>query len=69
MEREIAIAGYYEAPPKRKSGRDIFDWLSEAASGAMQATGVEKGEIDGLITNAALGGGGSPFWAILAAEH
>jgi acetyl-CoA acetyltransferase len=68
MEREIAIAGYYEAPPKRKSGRDIFDWLSEAASGAMQATGVEKGEIDGLITNAALGGGGSPFWAILAAE-
>ena len=68
MERGIAIAGYYEAPPKRKSGRDIFDWLSEAASGAMQATGVEKGEIDGLITNAALGGGGSPFWAILAAE-
>ena len=68
MDREIAIAGYYEAPSKRKSGRDIFDWLSEAASGAMRATGVEKAEIDGLITNAALGSGGSPFWSILAAE-
>ena len=68
MDREIAIAGYYEAQPKRKSGRDILDWLSEAASGTLRSAGVEKAEVDGLIVNAALGGGGSPFWSILAAE-
>ena len=68
MDREIAIAGYYEAQPRRKSGRDILDWLSEAASGTIRAAGVEKAEVDGLIVNAALGGGGSPFWSILAAE-
>jgi acetyl-CoA acetyltransferase len=68
LDREIAIVGYYEAQSKRKSGRDILDWLSEAASGTLRAAGVEKNEVDGLITNAALGGGGSPFWSILAAE-
>jgi acetyl-CoA acetyltransferase len=68
MDREIAIAGYYEAQSKRRSGRDILDWLSEAASGTLRSAGVEKAEVDGLITNAALGGGGSPFWSILAAE-
>src|SRR4051794_3810453 len=68
MDREIAIAAYYEAQSQRKSGRDVFDWLAEAATGALANAGLKKTDVDGLITNAAQSGASSSFWSILVAE-
>ena len=68
MDREIAIAAYYEADPMRKSGRDIFDWLAEAAAGVLDAAGLKKTDVDGLITNMAQSGASSSFWSILVGE-
>ena len=68
MDREIAIAAYYEAQSQRKSGRDVFDWLAEAATGALANAGLKKTDVDGVITNAAQSGASSSFWSILVAE-
>src|SRR3954449_8695408 len=68
MDREIAIAAYYEAQSQRKSGRDVFDWLAEAATGVLANAGLKKTDVDGLITNAAQSGASSSFWSILVAE-
>ena len=68
MDREIAIAGYFEAQSQRKSGRDVFSWMAESATGTLNAVGLRKADVDGLIVNMALTGGGSVFWSILAAE-
>jgi acetyl-CoA acetyltransferase len=68
MDREIAIAAYHEAQSQRRSGRHVFDWMAEAATGTIEAAGLRKMDIDGLIVNMALSGGGSVFWSILSAE-
>ena len=68
MEREVAIAAYYEAQSKRRSGRDVLAWTAEAAKGALAAAGLGKQDVDGLITNTALSSAGSPFWSILVAD-
>ena len=69
MDREIAIAAYYEAQPQRKGGRDVFDWAAEAAHGVLDAAGMKKTDVDGLITNMAQSGAGSTFWSILVSEY
>jgi acetyl-CoA acetyltransferase len=68
MDRDIAIVSYYEAQHQRKGNRSTFDWLAECATGALDAAGLKKTDVDGVITNMAQSGATSTFWSILVAE-
>jgi acetyl-CoA acetyltransferase len=69
MDRDIAIASYYECQPQRKGNRTVFDFATEAATGALEAARLKKTDVDGVITNMAQSGATSTFWSILISEY
>jgi acetyl-CoA acetyltransferase len=55
--------GYAETKIVEKSERDVWDIGAEILEVLLQRTGFEKGEIDGMLVNAALTGAGNCFWS------
>src|SRR5690606_3684852 len=65
---DVGIAGYSEIPNRFRSGQSAYDLAGEALVALQQATGVEIGEIDGLVVAAALSEGANPFYAAYMCE-
>jgi acetyl-CoA acetyltransferase len=61
--RDVAIVAYSETKIVQKSDRDVWELGAEILEDLLNKTGMEKGEIDGLILSAAQTGAGNPFWA------
>ncbi|MEP9377531.1 thiolase family protein [Aquabacter sp. CN5-332] len=68
QDRSIAIIGYAEAANVRGSGRSALDLAGEVLAGALKATGLARGDIDGLACTQAMSEAGNPFWSNLLAE-
>lgn len=61
--KDIAIAAYYETSFSRKPDRDVYDYATEAATGALKKAGLGKRDIDGLVVTMALSGASEPMWS------
>ena len=61
--RDVAIVAYSETNIVQKSDRDVWELGAEILEDLLNKTGMEKGEIDGLILSGSQTGAGNPFWA------
>ncbi len=66
---DTAIVGYAETKIERRSGRDIWDFGGEILSSLIASTGIEKGEIDGMLVNGCMTGAGNAFWSQTTADY
>lgn len=65
---DIVIAGYAETPVQFRSGRSAYDLAGEALAQLIEATGVEKGAIDGMSVTVPLSEAANPFFAVYMTE-
>lgn len=61
--RDTAIVAYSETKIVQKSDRDVWELGAEILEDLLNKTGMDKGEIDGLILSGSQTGAGNPFWA------
>ncbi|HKT77771.1 MAG TPA: thiolase family protein, partial [Sphingobium sp.] len=66
--RDAAIVGFAETKIEARSGRDIWDFGAEVLESLIRTTGIEIGEIDGLLINGSMTGAGNCFWSQTTAE-
>jgi acetyl-CoA acetyltransferase len=67
--RDTAIVGYAETRIVEKADCDIWELGAEILEKLLDATGYEKGEIDGLILSSSMTGAGNPFWSQATADQ
>lgn len=67
--RDTAIVGYAETKIVEKSDRDVWELGAEILESLLGKTGVEKGEIDGLILSSSMTGAGNCFWSQTTADQ
>lgn len=67
--RDSAIVGFAETKIETRAGRDLWELAGEVLNSLTARTGIEKGEIDGMLINASMTGAGNPFWSHTAADH
>ncbi len=61
--RDNVIVGYAEAKNVARSGRDVWDFAGEVLDSLIERTGIERSEIDGIITGPSLTGASTAFWS------
>ena len=61
--RDTAIVAYAETKIVLKSDRDVWELGAEVLEELLNKTGLEKGEIDGLVLSGSQTGAGNPFWS------
>ncbi len=61
--RDTAIVAYAETKIVVKGDKDVWALGAEVLEDLLNKTGMEKGEIDGLLLSSAQTGAGNPFWA------
>lgn len=67
--RDAAIVGFAETKIETRAGRDIWELGGEILSSLTARTGIDKGEIDGMLINASITGAGNCFWSQTTADH
>ncbi len=61
--RDTAIVAYAETKIVTKSDKDIWELGAQVLEELLEKTGMEKGEIDGLVLSSSQTGAGNPFWS------
>ena len=67
--RDSAIIGFAETKIEPRSGRDVWDLGAEILESLIASSGIEKGEIDGMLINGSMTGAGNCFWSQTTAEY
>ncbi len=67
--RDTAIVAYAETKIVTKSDKDIWSLGAEVLEELLNKTGMEKGEIDGLILSSSQTGAGNCFWSQTTADQ
>ncbi len=67
--RDAAIVGYAETKIVEKSDVDVWELGAQVLEELLDRTGLEKGEIDGLILSSSQTGAGNPFWSQTTADQ
>ena len=67
--RDAAIVGYAETKIVEKSDVDVWELGAQVLEELLGRTGLEKGEIDGLILSSSQTGAGNPFWSQTTADQ
>ena len=67
--RDAAIVGFAETKIETRAGRDVWELGAEILESLLDRTGVEKGEIDGMLINASMTGAGNCFWSQTTADY
>ncbi|OGA90786.1 MAG: acetyl-CoA acetyltransferase [Betaproteobacteria bacterium RIFCSPLOWO2_12_FULL_66_14] len=67
--QDCAIVGYAETKIVEKSSRDIWELSGEVLGSLIRGTGIEKGEIDGLILSSSMTSAGNVFWSQAVADQ
>ena len=65
---DAAIVGFAETKIEARAGRDVWELGGEILSSLLEKTGIEKGEIDGLLVGASITGAGHCFWSQTTAD-
>jgi acetyl-CoA acetyltransferase len=60
--RDTAIVAYSEAKNVVRSGRDVWDFAAEIVDSLLRRSGLERGDVDGLILGPSLTGASTAFW-------
>ena len=66
--KNAAIVGFAETKIATRGGRDIWELGAEVLDSLIETTGIEKGEIDGMLVNASITGAGNCFWSQTTAD-
>jgi acetyl-CoA acetyltransferase len=66
---DAAIVAYAETKIVEKSDRDVWELGAEVLESLLVKSGIEKGEIDGLILSSSMTGAGNPFWSQSTADQ
>ena len=67
--RDTAIVAYAETRIVQRSDGDIWELGAEVLEALLDKTGIEKGEIDGLVLSGSQTGAGNPFWSQTTADQ
>ena len=67
--RDAAVVAYAETKIVTKSDKDVWVLGAEILEELLNKTGMEKGEIDGLILSSSQTGAGNCFWAQTTADQ
>lgn len=67
--RDAAIVGYAETKIVERSDVDVWELGAQVLEELLDRTGLEKGEIDGLILSSSQTGAGNPFWSQTTADQ
>lgn len=68
VKQNVVIAGYAETPVLYRSGRSVYELAAQAFEEIVQRTGIEKSDIDGFASTAALSEAGNAFHTAYLAE-
>ncbi|MEM4523427.1 MAG: thiolase family protein [Nitrososphaeria archaeon] len=66
--KDIVIAAYYETKYQRRSGRSVYDFAGEVAKGVLDASHLEKKDVDGVAVLTSFSGANEPFWSVRVNE-
>ncbi|HKR17615.1 thiolase family protein [Rhizorhapis sp.] len=66
---DAAIVGFAETRIETRAGRDVWELGGEILESLLDRTGIEKGEIDGMLINASMTGAGNCFWSQTTADY
>ncbi|MGD9812181.1 MAG: thiolase family protein [Sphingobium sp.] len=66
--QDNAIIAYGETKIVLKSERDVWELGADILEEVLNRSGIEKGEIDGLILSSAMTGASNPFWSQTTAD-
>lgn len=61
--RDTAIVAYAETKIVARSDKDVWALGAEVLEDLLKKTGMEKGEIDGLVLSSSQTGAGNCFWS------
>lgn len=67
--RDAAIVGFAETKIETRAGRDVWELGAEILESLLDKTGIEKGEIDGMLVNGCMTGAGNCFWSQTTADY
>ena len=67
--RDAAIVGFAETKIESRANRDVWDFGGQILASLIERTGIEKGEIDGMLVNASITGAGNCFWSQTTADY
>ena len=67
--RDAAIVGYAETKIVEKSDVDVWELGAQILEELLDKTGLDKGEIDGLILSSSMTGAGNNFWSQTTADY
>ncbi len=67
--RDAAIVGYAETKIVERSDGTSGNWAPKILETLLDRTGLEKGEIDGLILSSSQTGAGNRFWSQTTADQ
>ncbi len=67
--RDAAIVGYAETKIVEKSDVDVWELGAQILEELLDKTGLDKGEIDGLILSSSQTGAGNNFWSQTTADQ
>jgi acetyl-CoA acetyltransferase len=66
---DAAIIAYAETKIVEKSDRDVWELGAEVLESLLAKSGLEKGEIDGLVLSSSMTGASNPFWSQSTADQ
>ena len=66
---DAAIVAFAETKIELRAGRDIWELGAEILESLITKSGIEKGEIDGMLVNGSMTGAGNCFWSQTTADY
>lgn len=66
---DSAIIAYAETKIEQRANRDIWELGGEILESLIARSGIEKGEIDGMLVNGSMTGAGNCFWSQTTADY
>lgn len=66
---DAAIVAFAETKIELRAGRDIWELGAEILEALIGKSGIEKGEIDGMLINGSMTGAGNCFWSQTTADY
>ncbi len=66
---DAAVIAYAETKIVEKSDRDVWELGAEVLEALLERSGLDKGEIDGLVLSSSMTGAGNPFWSQATADQ
>lgn len=66
---DAVISGFAETKYDVATGRSVFDLAGDVLAGVIEATGIDKNEIDGMAACLSSTEAGNPFWSAYLADY